>query len=83
MSFDLDNLRQKVAQHGPVMRLIVLETKGSAPRPAGTEMLVWDDGQDGTIGGGTFEYQAIDTREPCFKAHPAQIIKLLRSFPEE
>ena len=60
MSFDLDNLRQKVAQHGRVMRLIVLETKGSAPRPAGTEMLVWRDGQDGTIGGGTFEYQAID-----------------------
>lgn len=37
----------------------VLRTQGSAPREAGTWMLVWDDSLSGTIGGGQLEYQAI------------------------
>ncbi|WP_262692227.1 xanthine dehydrogenase accessory protein XdhC [Kordiimonas aestuarii] len=37
----------------------VAETKGSAPREAGTVMWVTDTGAEGTIGGGNLEYQAI------------------------
>lgn len=36
----------------------VLATEGSAPREAGTKMVVWEGGQSGTIGGGNLEHQA-------------------------
>ncbi|HEY0595889.1 xanthine dehydrogenase accessory protein XdhC [Sphingopyxis sp.] len=38
----------------------VLATEGSAPRGAGTRMIVTDDAIVGTIGGGRLEHQAID-----------------------
>lgn len=38
----------------------VLATEGSAPREAGTKMVVWREGQDGTIGGGNLEYRVAD-----------------------
>lgn len=59
MSLDLLALRQAVADHGPLIRVLVVGTAGSAPREAGTSMLVWDGGQDGTIGGGTLEWEAV------------------------
>jgi len=47
-----------VAAHGRVARVVVAEVSGSAPREAGAAMLVWADGQSGTIGGGALEYEA-------------------------
>lgn len=42
---------------GESLALVTLCTvKGSAPREAGAKMLVWDAGQDGTIGGGQLEF---------------------------
>ena len=38
----------------------VLATEGSAPREAGTKMVVWRGGQSGTIGGGALEHRAAD-----------------------
>ncbi|MEJ0026286.1 MAG: xanthine dehydrogenase accessory protein XdhC [Rhizomicrobium sp.] len=38
----------------------VCSVAGSAPREAGTKMLVWRDGQHGTIGGGNLEYVVLD-----------------------
>ncbi len=58
MSFDLAALRQAVAQHGRVARVVVAEVAGSTPREVGAAMLVWEDGQSGTIGGGALEFQA-------------------------
>ncbi len=58
MSFDLQSLRDATARHGRVARILVTEVKGSAPREAGTSMLVWDGGQSGTIGGGRLEWDA-------------------------
>ncbi len=58
MSLDLQALRAQVARHGRVARVVVLETRGSAPREAGAAMLVWPGGQEGTIGGGTLELEA-------------------------
>ncbi|MGR3491175.1 MAG: xanthine dehydrogenase accessory protein XdhC [Shimia sp.] len=40
------------------VRVLVAEVRGSAPREAGAEMVVWPGGQSGTIGGGTLEYEA-------------------------
>ncbi|MEL6680436.1 MAG: XdhC family protein, partial [Pseudomonadota bacterium] len=55
---DLIGLRDAVTLHGRVARVLVLDDKGSAPRGAGTAMLVWADGQSGTIGGGALEFDA-------------------------
>ncbi len=58
MSFDLKSLRRAVAAHGLVSRVVVAEVSGSAPREVGASMLVWEDGQSGTIGGGALELDA-------------------------
>jgi len=58
MSFDLAALRDAVARHGRVARVVVAATQGSAPREVGAAMLVWNGGQSGTIGGGALEWEA-------------------------
>ena len=58
MSFDLGGLKRAIAAHGPVVRVVIAQAKGSVPRGAGTAMLIWADGQEGTIGGGALEYAA-------------------------
>ncbi len=47
-----------LAARGPVAMVSVLASEGSAPRGAGTRMLVTAAEQSGTIGGGNLEYQA-------------------------
>ncbi len=59
MSFDLTQLADAIAKHGPVARVVVADTAGSTPREVGAAMLVWSDGQSGTIGGGALEYRAV------------------------
>jgi xanthine dehydrogenase accessory factor len=56
--FDLDALGKAVADHGPVARVVIGAVKGSSPREVGAAMLVWANGQSGTIGGGALEWQA-------------------------
>lgn len=56
--FDLDALAAGVAAHGPVARVVIAAHEGSSPREAGASMLVWPDGQSGTIGGGALEWEA-------------------------
>ena len=41
------------------IRITITKTAGSAPRDAGTQMLVWADRIEGTIGGGTLEWEAM------------------------
>ena len=48
----------RVNQNQPAALVTVLATEGSAPREAGTKMVVWESGQSGTIGGGNLEHQA-------------------------
>ena len=57
MGFDLDGLRKAVAAHGHVARVVIADIKGSCPREVGAAMLVWQDGQSGTIGGGALEFE--------------------------
>lgn len=61
MGFDLRELRAAVAQHGRVTRVVIAALRGSSPREVGAAMLVWDDGQSGTIGGGALEFEAAQT----------------------
>jgi len=58
MAFDLDAMIAATAD-GPVVRVLITGHKGSAPRHAGTTMLVWAGDTFGTIGGGALELQAI------------------------
>jgi len=51
-------LARAVAAHGAALRVVVAEVRGSAPREIGAAMIVWPDGQSGTIGGGALEYEA-------------------------
>lgn len=41
------------------IRITILRAAGSTPREAGTQMMVWADRTEGTIGGGALEWQAI------------------------
>ena len=60
MGFDRETLREAVKTHGKVTRVVIAAIRGSSPREVGAAMLVWKDGQSGTIGGGTLEYQAAE-----------------------
>jgi xanthine dehydrogenase accessory factor len=48
-----------LAAEEPVILVLVAETKGSTPRPAGTGMAVTADAVFGTVGGGRLEWAAI------------------------
>ncbi|PUE49506.1 xanthine dehydrogenase accessory protein XdhC [Limnohabitans sp. 2KL-1] len=45
--------------HEPGVRVCVTATQGSVPRGPGTQMLVFGRGEEGTIGGGHLEFQAL------------------------
>jgi xanthine dehydrogenase accessory factor len=55
---DLEALAAAIATHGPVARVVIAAQDGSSPREAGAAMLVWAQGQSGTIGGGALEWEA-------------------------
>jgi xanthine dehydrogenase accessory factor len=59
MGIDRDLIAQAMLG-GPVARIVIVEHKGSAPRHAGTSMLVMRDQTSGTIGGGALELRAIE-----------------------
>ena len=50
---------QLAAGHACVL-VTVATVEGSAPREAGAKMLVWHDGQEGTVGGGKLEYTIVE-----------------------
>lgn len=55
------NKALEFAQRGePAVLVTVCSVAGSAPREAGTKMLVWADGQFGTVGGGNLEFTIVD-----------------------
>ena len=66
--FDLASLEAAVAAQGRVARVVIAAFDGSSPREVGAAMLVWADGQSGTVGGGALEWQAVRPR-PCDAGH--------------
>lgn len=58
MTFDIAELCDAYDLHGPIIRVVIANVSGSAPREIGASMLVWPGGQSGTIGGGTLEHEA-------------------------
>jgi xanthine dehydrogenase accessory factor len=59
MGVELEHLRRRVAAEGRVVRVVIAEVRGSAPREAGAAMIVGPAGPTGTIGGGALEFEAI------------------------
>lgn len=59
-----------IPAHQPAAMVSVLASEGSAPRGAGTRMLVTDDALYGTIGGGQLEYRAAEQARAIL-ANPA------------
>ncbi len=52
---------------------IIVETKGSSPRKAGSKMIVFEDGtQEGTIGGGSLELKVVEDAKEILKGSVAQ-----------
>lgn len=54
----------------PCAMVSVLATEGSAPRGAGTRMLVTATGQEGTIGGGQLEFRAVEQARAILSLPP-------------
>ena len=50
----------RIARGDALVLVTICTVKGSAPREAGAKMLVWADGQDGTIGGGQLEFTLLE-----------------------
>jgi xanthine dehydrogenase accessory factor len=75
---DLEALGTAIEAQGRVVRIVLADVRGSAPRTAGTSMLVWGDGLSGTIGGGRLELEAVrHAREMLTRdAPPARMEKL-------
>ena len=57
--FDRAGLLAAVQAQGRVVRVVIAGFAGSSPREVGAAMLVWADGQSGTVGGGALEWQAV------------------------
>ncbi|NHX27482.1 xanthine dehydrogenase accessory protein XdhC, partial [Escherichia coli] len=81
MSFDRAHIARVIAEHGPVARVVVARVEGSAPREVGAAMLVWTDGQDGTIGGGALELQATQTARALLAGDRAARLDLIPLGP--
>ena len=56
--FDLSELAAALQAHGRVARVVIASVEGSSPREVGASMVVFADGQSGTIGGGALEFEA-------------------------
>ena len=68
--FDLSALAAALAAHGRVARVVIAGVEGSSPREVGTSMLVWEDGQSGTIGGGALEFEACARAQERLSQYP-------------
>jgi len=62
----IPTLFRLVSEGQPAVLITVAHTAGSAPRRAGTKMLVTVDRLFGTIGGGNLEYNAIQSARSLF-----------------
>jgi len=61
-----------------VVRVLIAQVRGSAPREPGACMLVSHSGVDGTIGGGNLEWQAMRTAQSLLVAGTGPSVRLHR-----
>ncbi|VAW01629.1 Xanthine and CO dehydrogenases maturation factor, XdhC/CoxF family [hydrothermal vent metagenome] len=68
-----------LSQEQPLVLVTLCQVQGSAPRDAGASMLVWAQGQTGSIGGGELEYRLTKTAHDML-ANGAQL-PVLAEYP--
>jgi xanthine dehydrogenase accessory factor len=75
----LPELLQTLEREPRVVRIVLAEVRGSAPRDCGTSMLVWPAGVMGTIGGGRLEWDAIAAARELLETQevPARVCRLV------
>jgi xanthine dehydrogenase accessory factor len=62
-------------QGRPFVEATVIRRQGSAPRAAGTKMIIDSDGkEEGTVGGGILEARVIETAQSALQSQRSQII---------
>lgn len=81
MSLDRATLARALADHGAVARVVICAHQGSSPREAGAAMLVWPDGQAGTIGGGALEFEATEAARAMLAENAAPRIERIALGP--
>lgn len=69
----LSGLLQRLEREPSVVRIVLAEVRGSAPRECGTSMLVWPAGVMGTIGGGRLEWDAIGAARELLQSAQAEV----------
>jgi xanthine dehydrogenase accessory factor len=68
-SGSLSDLLEALEREPAVVRIVLAEVRGSAPRECGTSMLVLAAGVMGTIGGGRMEWDAIAAARALLATH--------------
>lgn len=75
--FDLASLKAHVSRHGRVARVVIAAHEGSTPREVGASMIVWPEGQSGTVGGGALEWDAAArARETLAQSRGATVTRI-------
>jgi xanthine dehydrogenase accessory factor len=82
MSFDVTSLSDEIAKYGAVIRVVVAQVRGSAPRGIGASMTIWAKGQTGTIGGGALEFDAADTARDMLRRGVNKQMRKIALGPE-
>ncbi len=69
----LQNINEIIKSGKKAALCIIVDTKGSGPRKAGSKMVVFEDGTiEGTIGGGSLEMQVIKDALKVIEGNRAQ-----------
>ncbi len=71
-------LLQCLQQHSQVVRVVVANVRGSAPREAGATLIVTPQAVHGTIGGGRLEWEVLHSARSLLRAATPQAV--LRKF---
>jgi xanthine dehydrogenase accessory factor len=73
----LVTLQRRLATQPALVRVTVATVLGSAPREPGASMLISHAGEDGTVGGGHLEWQAIQTARQMLDGDAGAVPRLI------
>jgi xanthine dehydrogenase accessory factor len=82
MSPWIESVLEQLEAGRPALLVHVATVRGSAPREAGTWMLVGEGTLSGTIGGGELEYRAIATARRMLAGNPVPLVEEVALGPE-
>ncbi len=78
----LHDLRETLSRGDAACMILVADARGSTPREAGARMIVTAKGQEGTIGGGQLEFEAVSRARKMLAGGPRRHVLRLSLGPE-